>query len=176
MNTVNTGKFWKAMSDQYKQMRRWAWGCEHIPYMVKKFKEHPKMPFKKKLKHFFNQIEGMWSWATAPILITLMGRLPLWFASKEVHATAIAQIAPLILERLMTFAIIGLIINAFFSTLLLPQRPKGKSWLGYPLMFLEWILFPITMIIFGSIPATDAQTRLMLGGKFRLGFWVSGKK
>ncbi len=177
MNTVSTGSFWQAIADQYKQMRRWAWGVEHIPYMIKNFKDRPKMPFTKKLKHFFNQMEGMWSWATAPILITIMGRLPLWVASKDVHATAIAQTTPLILQWLMTFALIGLILNAILSTFLLPERPRGKkSWYKYPQMLLEWILFPITMIVFGSIPATDAQTRLLLGGKFKLGFWVSGKK
>src|SRR3989338_1495945 len=177
MNTVNTGNFWRALGDQYKQMRRWAWGVEHIPYMHQEFKKHPKMPGRIKFKHFFNQIEGMWSWATAPILITIMGRLPLWFASKDIQSTALAQTAPLILQWLMTFALIGLILNAILSTFLLPQRPKGqKAWHRYPQMLLEWLLFPVTMVVFGSIPATDAQTRLMLGGKFRLGFWVSEKK
>lgn len=177
MNTVNTGKFWQAMVDQYKQMRRWAWGVEHIPYMVQQFKLHPKMPFGIKFKHFFNQLEGMWSWATAPILITLMGRLPLWTASREIQATVVAQLTPLILQWLMTFALIGLILNAFLSTLLMPERPQSKKgWYNYPIMFLEWLLFPVTMIVFGSIPATEAQTRLLLGGKYRLGFWVAGKK
>src|SRR3989344_2747942 len=177
MNTVNTGSFWRAMVDQYKQMRRWAWGVEHIPYMWRQFKKHPGMPRMIKAKHFFNQLEGMWSWATAPILITVMGRLPLWTASKDVQSTALAQTAPIILQWLMTLALIGLILNAVLSTFLLPERPRGhKTWYRYLQMLLEWLLFPITMVVFGSIPATDAQTRLMLGGKYRLGFWVSGKK
>jgi len=177
MNTVNTGRFIKALGDQYKQMRRWAWGVEHIPYMIKKIKNHPRMPLGVKFKHLFNQFEGMWSWATAPVLITLMGRLPLWVIDKTSRTTSISQTAPLILQWLMTLALIGLILNAILSTWLLPQRPQGKTtWHKYPQMLFEWLLFPVTMIIFGSIPATDSQTRLMLGGKFRLGFWVSGKK
>jgi len=177
MNTVSTGRFWKAMGDQYRQMRRWAWGVEHIPYMIKRFKQHPAMPFRVKFKHLFNQLEGMWSWATAPILITLMGRLPLWTATRDVQSTAIAQMAPLILEKIMTFALLGLFLNALLSTILMPDRPKGPNkWYNYLQMFLEWLLFPITMIVFGSIPATEAQTRLMLGGKYKLGFWVTSKK
>ena len=135
------------------------------------------MPLGVKFKHLFNQFEGMWSWATAPVLITLMGRLPLWVIDKTSRTTSISQTAPLILQWLMTLALIGLILNAILSTWLLPQRPQGKTtWHKYPQMLFEWLLFPVTMIIFGSIPATDSQTRLMLGGKFRLGFWVSGKK
>jgi len=176
MNTVNVGSLKQAIVDQYKQMRRWAWGVEHVPYMVKEFKKHPLMAWQIKAKYFFNQFEGIWSWATAPILLTLMSRLPLLLADKSVHSTAFAQNAPLILEKIMTYGSLGLILNAVLMTWALPKRPANKHWSMYPLMVLEWILIPVTMIVFGSIPATDAQTRLMLGGKYRLGFWVSKKK
>jgi len=176
MNTVYAGNFWKSLVNQYKQMRRWAWGVEHLPYMIKKFKDHPQMLWKRKFYYFWNQAEGMYSWATAPILIFMLGRLPLLFAEKAIQANVVAQNAPIILEWLMDVAMLGLILNAILSTIILPQKPKYKSWLYYPLMLLQWIIFPVTMIIFGSIPATDAQTRLLLGGKFKLGFWVTEKK
>ena len=176
MNTVYMGNFWTSVKNQYKQMRRWAWGVEHIPYLMMNLKKHPKMPFKKKFYYFNNQLEGVYSWATAPLIIFILGRLPLLVADKSVQGTVLAQNAPIILQWLMNIALIGLILTAVFSTRILPQKPHSKSLLYYPLMLIQWILFPITMVIFGSFPAIDAQTRLMLGGKYRLGFWVTEKK
>jgi len=176
MNTVYMGDFWKSLKNQYKQMRRWAWGVEHVPYMLNNYPKHPKMPFNKKWYYFFNQLEGVYSWATAPLLIFLLGRLPLLVADKAVQSTMIAQNAPFILKYLMNFAMVGLILSAIFSTIILPQKPKNKSWIYYPVMVIQWLLFPVTMIVFGSFPAIDAQTRLMIGGRARLGFWVTEKK
>ncbi|MBU1037006.1 glycosyltransferase family 2 protein [Patescibacteria group bacterium] len=176
MNTVHMGNFWKSLSNQYKQMRRWAWGIEHIPYFLSNFKNYPKMPFNKKRYHFINQLEGSFSWATAPLLILILGRLPLFLADKTVQSTVLAQNTPFILETLMNVALIGLIITAVLSTCILPQKPKKITWFHYPVMLLQWILFPLTTIIFGSIPAIDSQTRLMIGGKAKLGFWVTEKK
>jgi hypothetical protein len=34
---------------------------------------------------------------------------------------------------------------------------------------------PLVFIFFGAIPALDAQTRLMIGGKARLGYWRTPK-
>jgi len=176
MNTVYVDKFWRSMINQYKQMRRWAWGVEHFPYMAWNFAKKKSIPFLKKLRYLWNQTEGVYSWATAPILIFLLGRLPLAMASKEEQATYIAQQAPYILEFLMSVAMVGLVVTAIFSTILLPPKPKKYHWAKYLIMVFQWIIFPISMILFGSIPAVDAQTRLMLGGRFRLGFWVTEKK
>ena len=176
MNTVYMGSFWRSLINQYKQMRRWAWGVEHLPYMVKKFKQHREIPFLMQFRYLWNQTEGMYSWATAPLIITIIGRLPLWVANKSLQGNVFIQNAPLVLEKMMNIGIVSMICIAVFSLIILPRKPADKAWYYYPIMLLQWILFPLTFIIFGSIPAIDAQTRLALGGRSLLGFWVTEKK
>ncbi len=179
MDTVHVGNFIKSVKNQYKQMRRWAWGVEHFPWMWDNFfgkKKNLRIPLKKRIRYLWNQTEGMYSWATAPLLILIMGRLPLWLASDSVKATAFFQNAPKTLETLMLIGMVGLVLNTIMYAVMLPPKPKEKNFLNYIIMVAQWIVFPFTMIIFGSIPAIDAQTRLLLGGKWKLGFWVTEKK
>lgn len=175
MDTVLANTFWKSLKNQYKQVRRWGWAVEHFPYMMWHFFIRPdkKIPFRKKIRYLWNFSEGEYSWATAPILLFVLGHLPLMLAGQEVKATVIAQNAPFVLQNLMTMGMLGLIISAVLSTIILPPpTPKHKKY-KYLLMLFQWIFLPITMIIFGSIPAIDAQTRMMLGKK--LGFNVTEK-
>jgi len=174
MDTVYSGGFWRSLVNQYKQQRRWAYGVENFPYMAYHFWRTKKIPFARKFRYIWNQLEGVYSWATAPLIIFILGRLPLALASNEVKTTLLAHNSPEALKWLMTLAMVGLFLSAFLSTLLLPPRPKDHSPLLYLSMILQWVLFPACMIIFGAIPATDAQTRLMLG-KY-LGFWVTEKQ
>jgi cellulose synthase/poly-beta-1,6-N-acetylglucosamine synthase-like glycosyltransferase len=179
MDTVYIGKFWQSIKDQYKQMRRWAWGVEHFPWLWSHFfgaEANRKIPLVKRLRYLWIQGEGMYSWATAPLLILIVGRLPLLLADGNDKATAFMQNAPVTLERLMGIGMIGLILNAILYAIILPKKPVDRSILNYFIMLAQWIMFPFTMIIFGSIPAIESQTRLLLGGKYRLGFWVTGKK
>lgn len=179
MDTVYIGKFWQSLGNQYKQMRRWAWGVEHFPWMWDNFfgqNANRRIPLSKRLRLLWVQGEGMYSWATAPLLILVIGRLPLLLISGSDRATAFVQNTPVTLERLMTIGMFGLILNAIMYTFVLPERPPYKTFFNYIVMVIQWVMFPVTMIIFGSIPAIDSQIRLLLGGKHRLGFWVTEKK
>lgn len=175
MQTVDVGDIWESFKNQYIQIRRWGWGVEHFPWMMMNLVKNKAMPFKKKIKYLWNQSEGTYTWATLPILILIMGRLPLWVADKTIHYNVMIHNTPIILENVMNCGLIGILAVAMFNIFFLPARPKGVSWTIYPIMFLQWILFPFTLVIFGSIPAVEAQTRLMLGGKYRLGFQVTKK-
>ncbi len=174
MDMVDADTFWGSLVNFYKQQRRWAYGVEHFPYMVRRFSENPRFPLGKKVFYLFTQIEGMYSWATAPLLIFLLGYLPLWLAADSVRADVFYQNTPHVLEGLMRLAMVGVFVSAVVGLALLPPRPHACGRKHYVWMVLQWVMVPVTFVVFGSIPAIDAQTRLMLG-KY-LGFNVTAKK
>jgi hypothetical protein len=74
----------------------------------------------------------------------------------------------------MIMAMSGLFLSAIMTMLVLPNRPKSHPPHKYLYMILQWILLPVSLIIFSAVPCIDAVTRLMFG-KY-LGFNVSTKK
>jgi len=174
MNTVMTSKYWASLKNLYKQQRRWAWGVENTPYLFLNFANDKLTPWKIRFKQVFNQLEGMFSWATAPILIFVLGRLPLWVAGDNVKKLLFVQNSPYILEDIMRISMLGIFISALLSLFLLPPKPKSVSKLAYLWVALQWILTPVTIIIFSAFPAIDAQTHAMFGKK--MGFWVTPKE
>ena len=171
MDAVSGKNYWDSLAALYIQMRRWAWGVEHLPFLIDSFRRDNLIPLRKKIKYVFNHIEGMYTWATAPILMFILGWLPLWLAKGQTNA--IVQAAPFTLEQLMQLAMIGVLISAVVALSLLPRRPEQVKKHTWIVMIFQWILLPVTFIVFGSFPAIDAQTRLMLG-KY-LGFNVTKK-
>jgi hypothetical protein len=167
--------FWGTMKGIYKQQRRWGWGVENIPYMLEGFRKDPLIPRRKKAYWGFNVVEGFHSWATNSLMIFALGWLPLFLGGKRFGYTMLAYNLPRITRYIMSFSMIGIMSSAILSILLLPPREKGRRAMDYFIYFIQWALMPITLIIFGAFPGLESQTRLMLGGKFRLGFWVTPK-
>jgi hypothetical protein len=175
MDTVMSSNLKETAKGQYRQMRRWAWSVEHFPWMIIHFARNKKISFFKKFKYLFNQFEGQFSWATAPIFMFVLGQLPFLVAANKGLKEAVVQNGPFILSLLMTFSMVGIVICTVFSFRFIPKRPENKNRFDAFVMIIQWMLVPFTMIAFGSVPDMDAQTRLLLGGKFRLGFDVTEK-
>ena len=168
--------FWKTLLNIYKQQRRWAWGVENVPYILNGFMNNKLISARNKLYWSFHVIEGFHSWATNSIMIFALGWLPLWIGRGGFQETVISYNLPGITRTIMLFTSIGIASSAILSIILLPPKPEGIRWRHYLLYVVQWAFLPITLIIFGSFPALEAQTRLMLGGRFRLGFWVTPKR
>ncbi|MBN2884591.1 glycosyltransferase family 2 protein [Patescibacteria group bacterium] len=158
----------------YKQQRRWAWGAENVPYlMFNTIKYWHSIDRKKIAGHIFTQIYGFHSWATNALIIAVVGWMPMLLGGSRFNTTVLSGNLPAITQSLMNIAMIGLVLSAIISTLLLPKRPAKYTFFKNVRMVLEWIFVPITIIFFGSIPCFDAQWRLMRG-KY-MGFWVTPK-
>ena len=167
--------FWETMKNIYKQQRRWAWGAENIAYLMKGFSKNKNIPFWKKVHWTFHKIEGFHSWATNAILIFALGWLPIVLGGERFNQTLLSFNLPHITRIIMTFASVGIISSAVLGMILLPPRPEWFKFRHKFLYVIQWALLPFSMIVFGAFPAIEAQTRLMLGGRFKLGFWVTPK-
>ena len=163
----------ETLKNVYKQHRRWTWGVENVPYILFGFIKNKNIPFYKKFRAATVQLEGFWSLATNPLMIFLLGWLPLVVGGTEFNATVLSHNLPIITRNLMVLSMCGLLLSTIISITLLPPLPKGYSRRRQVYMVLQWILVPVTIIVFGALPGLDAQTRLMLG-KY-MGFWVTPK-
>jgi len=177
MDAVMAKSFWRTILNQYKQQKRWAWGCAEIPYIMFGFSKNKKIPMRAKISHLYTILDGFWSWATAALLLFLLGWLPILLGGKTFNFSVLSFNLPILTSRIMTISMLGMIISAILSTMILPPIPKEMKWYvriyKKSTVFLQWIFLPVTLILFGSLPSLDAQIRLMLGRY--MGFWVTEK-
>lgn len=173
MDAVLAKNLLRTTINQYKQQRRWAWGCVDIPFLLFGFFKNKKIPLSKKIYHIFNILDGFWSWAVASLLIFFLGWLPLLLGGDKFNISLLSYNLPRATRNIMTISMVGMLISCIISFLILPPRPKKISRFKNVSLFLQWLTLPITLILFGAIPALDAQTRLIFG-KY-LGFWVTEK-
>jgi hypothetical protein len=159
-DAVQNTNWKKTLFAQYKQIRRWAWGCTDIPYLLitwnKFFRE---MPFWHTLIQFFQLLESHLFWATGAIVVTLATPIPGYLNpsyGESIYASNISYL----LSFFFQFAIVGIFLILMLSFITVPRPPKK---IGYFQLVIQWALLPIMTIFFGSLPAIEAQTRLALG-------------
>ncbi|MDD5430767.1 MAG: glycosyltransferase family 2 protein [Candidatus Pacebacteria bacterium] len=167
--------FLQNMINIYKQQRRWGHGAENVAYVLAGFVKNKLISWKKKVYWIFELVEGYHSWATSSLVIATLGWLPTLIGGNNFNVTILSYKLPQITSEIMTIATFGVINTAILSLILMSfyfQKIKTKNYILY---FLEWLLTPITLVLFGCLPALEAQTRLLIGGKHKLGFWVTPK-
>ncbi len=106
-------------------------------------------------------------------MIFLLGWLPLIVGGPEFSQTIISYSLPRTISWLMTLAMLGLVSSIYLSFVLLPPKPPKYGKHRYLFLAFSWLFFPFMMIFFGSLPALDAQTRLMIGRYMK--FWSTEK-
>jgi cellulose synthase/poly-beta-1,6-N-acetylglucosamine synthase-like glycosyltransferase len=164
----------KTAAGVYKQKRRWAWGVENFPLVIRGFLATKRMSWLAKCRHGFKMLEGHVGWATWAFLLTIIGWLPAVFAGREFSSSVLYYSAPRITGTIFQLASLALLTTILLSLLLLPHNPRRSSLrhrLGHAL---EWLGVPVVAVFWSAMPALDAQTRLMLGRYME--FWVADKQ
>lgn len=173
MDVVSERDWLQTLRGLYKQKRRWAWGVENFPLIVRGFFHSRRIPLREKLAHTLKMFEAHLAWATWGFMLTLFNWLPGLFAGREFSSTVMYFTAPRISGLIFNLAGLAFIATIVLSQLLLPRPPTRRPILLRIRHAAEWLLVPVITLFFSAIPALDAQTRLMLGR--RMEFWVAGK-
>lgn len=168
--------YFKSLVGQYKQLRRWAWGCQVIAYNICKLaklkKEKVRFPYlrawAKNLELLYHQV----MWATGPILLFCNVLIP-YVINPEYSKSLFAYNIGEFVHSVFNFMFVGIIAYMFISLISLPKPPGKFSALRKILTLISWLLLPFITLIYGTFPPLEAQTRLMFGGT--LGFGVTEK-
>ncbi|MBI4038805.1 glycosyltransferase family 2 protein [Candidatus Daviesbacteria bacterium] len=161
----------KTFQNQYFQIKRWAYGVEHIPFIVKQYftKE---MDFWDKTDRVLFKIWGDLKWGFLAIFVTF-GSLLIPLVNPQFRLSVLSVNLPIVSSWILTTAFFGLFATIFVHEKLVPKRPASWSFFKIAWSYIQWLLVPLILITISSLPAIDAQTSLMFGR--RLEFRVTNK-
>lgn len=173
MDVAAASTFWATVKNIYKQKRRWAWGVENFPIVARAFIRADHIPWLMRTRYLFKLFEGQVSWATWGFILTIIGWLPLIFASQQFKNSVVFYNAPQITSTIFHLASLSFIISVSISIALLPKQHIKFRWLRKIIFAIEWLMMPLILLFLSALPALDAQTRLLLGRHME--FWVTEK-
>ncbi len=152
---------WKTFQNQYLQLKRWAYGVEHIPFIVTQYFKTD-MNFWDKTDKLLFIFWSYFKWGTLALFITFGGLL-IPVINPAFSESVVSRNLNVISSWILTIAFIGLFTTVYVNEKAAPPRPKNwplyiKVW-----SYLQWALVPIVLVTITTFPAIDAQTSLMLG-------------
>lgn len=174
MDVVDAGSWWRTVVSLYKQKRRWAWGVENFPLVMRGFLQSKKIPLYDKIRLGFKLFESHITWAVLPFFLTFVGWLPALCTGHEFSNTVLYYSANRFTQTIFSLSSFALLGTVILSIWLLPKKKKKYSIFWSLVHGLEWLLVPLILVFLSGMPALDAQTRLMLNQ--RMEFWVSDKR
>lgn len=150
----------KTIRAQFVQIRRWAWGASDVAYVLETgFFRPNKVPKLDLTFKFLRLLEGHVSWATAPLLLAFAAFIPAFFN----HDSFASNQLPMIASRIQTIALLGIVSTLFLSLKMLPPKPARYKRHRTFFMVIQWVMLPVTTILFNSMAALNSQTRLIFG-------------
>ncbi len=162
-DAVLSGTLKKTLKDQFKQLRRWSYGASDIAYVAMNiFTKDRDVPLMPALGRFIRLLDGHVTLACISFLVAFGGWVPL-IVNPRASMLIAAQQLPDAISKIQQVAMLGIIITIVISFQIIPKRPARYKWTKSIFMFTQWILMPVTAILYSALAAYVAQTRLMFG-------------
>jgi len=159
-DAVLSHTYLKTFKAQFIQIRRWAYGASDIPYVFTRgFRKDSKVPRTDMIFKFLRLLDSHVSWATASLMLAFGALIPVLVNTDNFVANQLPQIAGFI----QTLALGGILMTVFLSMRSLPPKPARYKRHRSILMVLQWVLLPVTTIVFNTLAALTSQTRLIFG-------------
>lgn len=151
----------KTLKAQFIQLRRWAYGASDVAYVVDKgyFRKN-KIKASEKFFKTVRLLESHISLATAPLILAGAAWLPI-LIGREAQDAIIAHQLPRIASNINTIIASGILLTMFLSMRMLPPRPPRYKAHRNVLMVVQWVLLPISSVIYFAFSALNSQTRLI---------------
>jgi hypothetical protein len=162
-DAVLAESYGKTLKAQFGQLRRWAYGASDVAYVAEKgFGKHRTVPLGSLIGKFIRLLDGHVSWASASIIIAFGAWAPL-LINPEANRSIVAHQLPSLASQMMQMAMVGIFVTIFLSMKMLPPRPERYKRRRTFFMVAQWLIMPVTSIVYGSMAAFNAQTRLLTG-------------
>lgn len=162
-DAVLSNTYGKTLKAQFVQLRRWAYGASDVPYVATRIFTHKRnVPLYGGIARFVRLLDGHVTLASVSLLVAFGGWVPLWINSDAARSIPAHQL-PDVVSVIQQIAMIGLFITVFLSFKMLPPRPERYKRRRNVLMLAQWVLMPLTAIIYSAISALYSQGRLFMG-------------
>lgn len=160
MDLVDETSLWRTITSQYKQLRRWSWGCTDIEFVLPQFYGNKLIPRWDKIRKSVYLIQNHLFWAGGAFMLFFIGYIPGIFESLR---TSIAVLTvPFASSIIFTILFSTVVFPGILSIHIMRRYAKLRK-RDYVYSMLQWLLVPMLTLTLFSLPAIESQLRLFFG-------------
>jgi len=172
-DAVDTGRYSSSLKMAYVQHKRHAWGSSDVPYAIVQSIVHPEIGLVHRARRFVALMSNHLIWSTHWFILSLGWFMPHIIARLFGQSHSPVWL-PLTARGLLWLCLIPYATMFFLDRSLRPAKPAGWTLWRNLADIAWWFLLPVSSLIFSTLPALEAQTRLAIGK--RLEYRVTDKR
>ncbi|MDD2487434.1 MAG: glycosyltransferase family 2 protein [Candidatus Gracilibacteria bacterium] len=156
MDVVEEENLYKTIKSQYKQLRRWSWGCSDIEYVIPEFYHNKKIKLIEKIRKITYLVVNHLFWSGGALTLFFIGYLP--GVIDNLKNSIITLTIPLSVSLVFTLIFATIAFPSFLSILIMKKYTKFRK-RDYLINIFQWLLIPTLTLTLFSIPAIESQLR-----------------